>query len=101
MSRKYYLIKKIDYVNELNTPSALGCNDYLDRAVKITDKGFVWNNKLYTSLDDLNKEFYQKICIGKDSEGWHFALCIYPEYDINNLEDWLELFKNHKTSFFL
>ena len=96
MSRKYYLLKKINYIDEMITPSALGCNDYLKRAVKITDQGFIWCDKLYLSLDDLNSEFYQKICIGKDSEGWHFALCIYPEYNINNLEDWLELFKNNK-----
>ena len=96
MSRKYYLIKKINYVDETTTPAALGCDDYLKRAVKLTDQGFVWNDKLYASLDDLNSEFYQKICIGKDSEGWHFALCIYPEYNINNLDDWIELFNNHK-----
>jgi hypothetical protein len=96
MSRKYYLIKKINYVDEYSTPSALGCEDYLKMAVKATDQGFIWNEKLYTSLDLLNEEFYQKICIGKSSEGWYFALCIYLEYNINNIEDWIELFNNYK-----
>jgi hypothetical protein len=29
--------------------------------------------------------------IGKSSAGWCFSLRVYPEYGINNLEDWLDL----------
>ncbi len=32
--------------------------------------------------------------IGKSSAGWAFALHVYPEKGINNLEDWKQIFKN-------
>ena len=31
--------------------------------------------------------------IGKSSAGWVFALHVYPEMGINNLEDWKRIFK--------
>lgn len=30
--------------------------------------------------------------IGKSSAGWAFALRVYPEKDINGLDDWMKLF---------
>lgn len=30
--------------------------------------------------------------IGKSSVGWYFSLRIYPDKNINNLNDWVELF---------
>ena len=32
--------------------------------------------------------------IGKSSMGWHFALQVYPDDNINTLEDWKPLFKS-------
>lgn len=34
--------------------------------------------------------------IGKSSYGWHFALHVYPELEINTLKDWLEIL--HESS---
>jgi hypothetical protein len=31
--------------------------------------------------------------IGKSSAGWNFALHVYPDENINNLEDWIQKFK--------
>ncbi len=30
--------------------------------------------------------------IGKSSAGWHFLLVIYPDLNLNNLEDWKKVF---------
>lgn len=32
------------------------------------------------------------IHVGKSSAGWCFSLHVYPENDINDLEDWLKIF---------
>lgn len=34
----------------------------------------------------------EDIHIGKSSYGWTFALCLHPEYGINELSDWVKLF---------
>lgn len=33
----------------------------------------------------------EKLHIGKSSTGWAFPLCIYPERNINTLEDWKQI----------
>ena len=56
--------------------------------------GLLWNNKYYPDVETLEKEYEYLIHIGKNSAGWHFSLCIYPELEINNLDDWKEIFNN-------
>ena len=34
--------------------------------------------------------------IGKSSADWHFALHIYPDKGINNLDDWKDYWRGHK-----
>ena len=43
----------------------------------------------YIAIPETN----ELIHIGKSSAGWCFALHVIPERGINNLDDWLELFK--------
>ena len=94
MGMNFYLERKIDYINEKETPTSLGCG-YGEDPVQILVNGYVWRNTYYPSLDDLNKDFTQIIHIGKSSMGWHFGLCIYPEYGINTLKDWIKLFRTN------
>lgn len=35
------------------------------------------------------------IHFGKSSCGWHFTLHVYPEKNINNFEDWLNVINKH------
>lgn len=88
----FYLEKKANYINNLETPASLGCG-YNENQVQELTNGFVWQNTYYSTKEELNKVFYQRIHIGKSSLGWHFGLCIYPEYGINTLDDWIKLFR--------
>ena len=92
MGMNFYLERKIDFINNLETPASLGCG-YKENQVQELANGFVWQNTYYSTLEELNKVFTQKIHIGKSSIGWHFGLCIYPEYNINTLDDWIKLFR--------
>lgn len=94
MGMNFYLERKIDYVNEEETPTSLGCG-YDEDPVQVLINGYVWRNTYYSSIEELNKVFTQKLHIGKSSIGWHFGLCIYPEYGINILEDWIKLFRTN------
>lgn len=94
MGMNFYLERKIDYINEKETPTSLGCC-YEEDTVQELSNGFVWQNTYYSTKEELNKVFTQKIHIGKSSMGWHFGLCIYPEYGINTLEDWIKLFRTN------
>jgi len=40
------------------------------------------------------KRDYEPLHIGKSSYGWNFSLHVIPESGINNLSDWIKLFKN-------
>lgn len=91
MGTNYYLYKKTNFDN--NTIVSLGCEE----EVKRIKNGFLWGNKYYPSIAELNEEFYQIIHIGKSSYGWHFLLAIYPEHDIKNLDDWVNLFNEENT----
>ena len=92
MGMNFYLEKKIDFINNLETPAFLGCGSEENQVQELTN-GFVWQNTYYPTIEELNKVFTQKIHIGKSSMGWHFGLCIYPEYNINTLDDWIKLFR--------
>ena len=86
MGTNYYLLKKKNY-----DPKD---NDYTDtdNDVTILKNGYVWKNKYYSTLIELNKEYVLPLHIGKSSMGWHFGLCIYPDLGINNLSNWIKEF---------
>lgn len=89
MGTNYYLIRKIEYRE--GTPVSLGCDSAETEVEKLTN-GWVLRDTYYSTLEELSKDFTQEIHIGKSSCGWHFSLCVYPEFGINNLEDWIQLF---------
>lgn len=92
MGMNFYLERKLDFISNEKTPASLGCSDK-EEVIELTN-GFVWQNTYYSTIEALNKVFYQRIHIGKSSMGWHFGLCIYPEYGINTLDDWIKLFRS-------
>lgn len=92
MGMNFYLERKLDFISNEETPASLGCSDR-EEVIELTN-GFVWQNTYYSTIESLNKVFYQKIHIGKSSIGWHFGLCIYPECGINTLDDWIKLFRS-------
>ena len=88
----------------------MGCNFYLRYRDKMTvnthnsftdysehidelDNGWVYKNHYYEKLPE---DIIHLLHIGKSSMGWHFNLCIYPEFNINNLEDWKKLFDKYE-----
>jgi hypothetical protein len=85
MGMNFYLERKLDFISNTETPASLGCGDSKD-VIELTN-GFVWQNTYYPTKEELNKDFYQRIHVGKSSLGWHFGLCVYPEYGINALDD--------------
>ena len=64
--------------------------DALDDDPKVTEltNGYVWRNTYYKTVEDLNKDYYHVLHIGKSSYGWHFLLCSYPDLGILTLKDW-------------
>ena len=95
MGTNYYLIRKMKYVP--GTPTTLGLGSYDTEVTQLTN-GYVCRNTYYPTLDALSKDFEQEIHIGKSSFGWHFSLCVYPEYGIHNFEDWKCLFFDFNTT---
>ena len=91
MGMNFYLKRKLDFISNEKTPASLGCSDR-EEVVELTN-GFVWQNTYYPTKEKLNEYFTQKIHIGKSSMGWHFGLCIYPEYGLDTLDDWIKLFR--------
>lgn len=89
MGTNYYLIRKMEYREGI--PVSLGCTSADTEVEKLTN-GWVLRDTYYSTLEELSKDFTQEIHIGKSSYGWHFSLCVYPEFGINNLEDWMQLF---------
>lgn len=92
MGTNYYLRWKKKY-----EPRDENYSEYSEPLVDVLDNGFVWNKHYYAHKDELNKDYYLELHIGKSSCGWHFALCIYPELSINSLKDWEQLFSNKKN----
>lgn len=76
--------------------------DGLDDDPKVSEltNGYVWNNTYYKTLEDLNKEYYHVLHIGKSSGGWHFSLCIYPVIGIKSLDDWKKLWASEGCKIF-
>lgn len=37
----------------------------------------------------------EKLHVGKSSVGWHFAVRVYPERQINSLDDWLHMLRSN------
>lgn len=70
--------------------------DGLDDDPKVTEltNGYVWNNTYYKDVDSLNRDYYHVLHIGKSSYGWYFILCIYPLIEVNNLDDWKEVWSS-------
>jgi hypothetical protein len=91
MGTNYYVLKRMKY--EKGMPSSLGCC-VDENEVEELKNGYLFNNTYYPTIEELSKRFYQKIHVGKASMGWHFSLCIYPEYGINNFNDWKKLFSD-------
>lgn len=114
MGTNYYLHKKVNFDPKHRIPASLGCDDGHEYEPIELENGWVWHNKYYPTLDELNKEFYQEIHIGKSSCGWRFGLCIYPaenprfkgeswndkylDKPISSLGDWEELFDDPDNS---
>lgn len=44
--------------------------------------------------------FGEELHIGRSSNGWCFALRVYPDRDINNLNAWKELLKLYSSSIY-
>ncbi len=100
MGTNYYLIRKIKYKD--NIKYNIGCDEDFFLELK---NGYVWNYRYYKNIEQMNKDFFQRIHIGKSSFGWRFLLCTYnlnnEEYKfsfldkkINSLDDWIELFND-------
>ena len=84
MGTNSYLYIKTNYKNSFGTVQKL-------------KNGYVYNDKFYPTIEEVNKDFYQVLHIGKSSGGWHYLLCTYPQYNINTLEDWKKLFFDPKN----
>lgn len=114
MGTNYYLLRKTNYDLTKRLAASLGCTSGTEKKVLLLINGYVWNNKYYKTIDEMNEEYYQIIHIGKSSFGWRFLLCIYPtenprftndhyyhEYyldkEIKNLDDWIKLFSDEKN----
>lgn len=63
-----------------------------DNEVYEDNNKYIWHHKEYSSIGELNKEYYFNLHIGKDSAGWVFGLRVFPEHGIKNLEDWVRMF---------
>lgn len=96
MGCNYYLRKK----TKTTFPAYVGCcNGRENEPLELTN-GIVWNDTYYPNKDACDDVFYQEFHIGKSSAGWYFNLAIYPEYGINNFEDWKNLFQNPQNEIY-
>ena len=110
MGTNYYLSMKTDFNPLHRLPACLGCHEGEDEPLELKN-GWLWNNTYYVDVDTMNREYFQKIHIGKSSGGWRFFLCQYPtenprfkgegyawsqwlDKPIETLEDWIELFND-------
>ena len=90
MGTNYYLRLKASYGSDLikNFPAP----EYRNLEVQELENGYVWKNKYYPMLSDLNSEYYFSLHIGKDSAGWNFGLRGIPSAHLMSLNDWKQLF---------
>ena len=114
MGTNYYLHRKTNFDPNHRIPASLGCCYGNESEPLELENGWVWNNKYYPTLEEMNKEFYQEIHIGKSSCGWRFGLCVYPEENpsykgeswrefyldepISSLDDWVALFNDPENT---
>lgn len=97
MGTNYYLRKKATYTPREyrdedwyeNYDFDFYENDY-NRVLELTN-GYVFANTYYPTKEELNKVYYLTYHIGKSSYGWRFLLQVYPQLNINSLEDWKKL----------
>lgn len=97
MGTNYYLQKKANYTPRKDKGDG-GYNDYdfeffenrSNNVLELTN-GFVFANTYYPSIEELNEVYYLTYHIGKSSYGWRFLLQVYPQLNINSLEDWKKL----------
>lgn len=82
----------LKYKNKMDVSTHNSFTDYSEHILEL-DNGYVYNYHYY---DKLPEDFIHLLHIGKSSMGWHFSLCIYPELNINDLEDWKKLFDNYE-----
>ena len=96
MGTNYYLYKKAHFKKEFadNTYRSFGCDEGLNDLVQRISNGYVYNNTYYKTVEDLDKDYFERYHIGKQSCGWAFLLATYPERGINTIEDYLKLFKD-------
>lgn len=107
MGTNYYLHQKANYKR---ARKLVGENDYtpyeesLDfgeeklKVQELDNGGYVFNNKYYPTLEELNKDYFLKFHIGKSSYGWRFLLQTYPH--IKSLDDWKALFNLEGSKIF-
>lgn len=62
-----------------------------DVAVQKINNGYIWHNQFYNTLEDLAKDYYEEIHVGKSSAGWVFLLHIHPDKNIYSLEDYCNI----------
>lgn len=90
MGTNYYLMQKTKFNPMVDKVESV----YLRAGIPIRlTNGWVYNNKYYATVENLNDDYEVKLHIGKSSYGWKFLLCAYPELDIMSLEDWEDLSK--------
>ena len=59
-----------------------------------------WYKNYINNMAQNNKDYYEELHIGKSSFGWYFGLQIYPQHNINTLEDWKKLFNEKDVKIF-
>lgn len=89
MGCNYYVEVKCPYHSELD--ARFPYEDW-DGDVRTLENGYVWHNRYYATEEDLNKDYYVRLHIGKSSAGWCFGLRCMPQRGINGLEDWKKIF---------
>lgn len=103
MGTNYYIKYKMSYdeaIKKFGLASRLFTSYELNNTITELSNGYVWKNCYYKDLDELNDNYYLTLHVGKSSYGWHFLLCIYPELDINNINDWEKFFHDDKVKIY-
>lgn len=87
MGTNYYLMKKAKF----NPLSDNIDEHYSDITPHQLVNGWLWKNKYYATLENLNDDYEIELHIGKSSAGWKFLLCSYNELNLKSLEDWQDI----------
>ena len=106
MGTNYYLYKKSTYTPIKDRDKMwwedYNFNFYNQEYNKVQElvNGYVYFDKYYPTIEELNKEYYLGYHIGKNSSGWRFLLSTFPEFNITSLEDWKKLFNDKDNKIF-